>query len=270
MVSPNPLYWWRRFLETPNESPAKTLGVALMVALVSAIVVSIASVALKPLQVANQERERQALMAEMIARLPGMEQILAEAGVDSLAVRIVDLATGTIADDVDPATFDMRTAATDPELSTELPKDADIAGLGRRPNDAPVYLIHSGDELALIVLPIYGAGYESTLYGYLALEGDANTVAGLTFYEQGETPGLGARIQDPAWQALWPGKQVADENGEIRISVVRGEATGPYEVDAISGATRTSAGVNNLVRFWLGDDGFGPFLKRLKAGEIPQ
>jgi Na+-transporting NADH:ubiquinone oxidoreductase subunit C len=206
----------------------------------------------------------------MIARLPGMEQILAEAGVDSLEVRVVDLATGTFADDIDPATFDQRAAASDPELSIELPKDVDIANLGRRANDAPVYLIHSGDELALIVLPVYGAGYASTLYGYLALEGDANTVAGLTFYEQGDTPGLGARVQDPAWQALWPGKQIADENGEIQISIVRGEATGPYEVEGISGASRTSAGVGNLLRFWLGDDGFGPFLRRLKAGEIPQ
>jgi Na+-transporting NADH:ubiquinone oxidoreductase subunit C len=268
MADANPLHWWQRFRDTPNETPAKTLTVAVMVALVSAVVVSIASVSLKPLQVANQERERQALMAQMIAQLPGMEDILAEAGVDSLEVGIVDLDTGNFAEDIDPATYDQRAAATDPELSTELSKEADIASLGRRPNYAPVYLVRSDDELALVVLPVNGAGYTSTLYGYLALEGDANTVAGLTFYEQGDTPGLGGRVQDPEWQALWPGKQLADENGELQISVVRGEASGPYEVDAISGATRTSTGVNNLIRFWVGDDGFGPFLAKLKAGEI--
>lgn len=268
MASANPLHWWQRYRDMPNDTPEKTLVVAIAVALVSAIFVSVASVALKPLQVANQERERQALMAEMIAKLPGMEEILAEAGVDSLEIRVVDLNTGDFTDAVDPSTYDQRAAASDPELSTELPKDEDIAQLGRRPNYAPVYLIRKDDELALVVLPINGAGYESQLYGYLALEGDANTVAGLTFYEQGETPGLGAKIQDPAWQALWPGKQIADEDGEVQISIVRGQASGPYQVDAISGATRTSTAVNNLIRFWVGEDGFGPFLAKLKSGEI--
>jgi Na+-transporting NADH:ubiquinone oxidoreductase subunit C len=268
MASANPVHWWRRFRDAPNDGAGKTLAVALMVALVSAVVVSATAVSLKPLQVANLERERQARMAEMVARLPGMESMLAEAGVDSLEARIVDLATGTLTGDLDPATFDQRAAAADPETSTELADEVDIAGLGRRANHAPVFLVRRGDALALIVLPVSGAGYESTLYGYLALDGDANTVAGLTFYEQGETPGLGARIQDPAWQALWPGKQIADEDGEIRISVVRGQASGPFEVDGISGATRTSTGVSNLLRFWLGENGFGPFLRRIREGEI--
>lgn len=267
MADANPIHWWRRFLETPSDTPAKTMGVALMVALVSAILVSTAAVMLKPLQVANLEREREARMAELIARLPGMEEILEEAGVDSLSVSIVDLDTGTFAEDIDPAAYDQRAAANDPETSMQIPEDADIAGLDRRANYAPVFLIRRGDELALIVLPVHGAGYASTIYGYLALEGDATTVAGLTFHEQEETPGLGARIQDPAWQARWPGKQVVDEEGEVRIEVVRGSPSGPHQVDGIAGATRTSNGVTNLLRFWLGDFGFGPFLERIRAGE---
>jgi Na+-transporting NADH:ubiquinone oxidoreductase subunit C len=144
-------------------------------------------------------------------------------------------------------------------------KDADIAGIGRRAKHATVFIRREGGKPTLIVLPVHGAGYQSTLYGYLALRGDGNTVAALNFFKQGETPGLGARITEPAWQALWPGKRIADEGGTVRIAVVRGTAAGPYEVDGISGATRTGTGVTNMLRFWLGEYGFGPFLARVTA-----
>ena len=102
----------------------------------------------------------------------------------------------------------------------------------------------------------------------LALEADLRTIAALTILEQGETPGLGSRIEDPAWQALWPGKQITDESGQIAIAVVRGPGTGPYEVDGITGATQTATGVGNMLRYWLGDHGFGPFLDRLRQGGL--
>jgi len=102
------------------------------------------------------------------------------------------------------------------------------------------------------------------------LQGDLETIAALTFYEQGETPGLGARIQDPTWEALWPGTKIADAEGNIAIEVVKGGATEAWQVDGLTGATRTSNGVTNLLRFWLGDWGYGPFLERLKSGEIGQ
>jgi Na+-transporting NADH:ubiquinone oxidoreductase subunit C len=268
MVSANRFNLWRRFLAAPNDSAGKTLVVALLVALASSLVVSFTAVTLKPLQVANLERERQARLAAMIATLPGMEEILREAGAESLEVRVVDLSTGTYATDIDPATYDQRAAAADPDLSQALSPDTDIAGLKRRANFAPVYLIGSAGAPALVVLPVHGSGYQSTLYGYLALEGDANTVAGLTFYEQGDSPGMGARVEEAEWQALWAGKSIADETGRILIAVVQGKATGPYQVDGISGATRTSDGVTNLLQFWLGENGFGPFLTLFKAGEI--
>jgi Na+-transporting NADH:ubiquinone oxidoreductase subunit C len=113
-------------------------------------------------------------------------------------------------------------------------------------------------------VPVRGTAYQSTLKGYLALKADLNTVAALTFYEQAETPGLGARIEEDAWQALWPGKKVADADGVIRIEVVKGAGKGVHEVDGISGATRTGTGVTNLLQFWLGPDGYGPYLDRLR------
>ena len=268
MADLNPLAWWCRFLALPNDSGVKTLGVALLVALVSATVVSVTAVTLKPLQLANLERQRQARMEAMIAALPGMADILREAGATSLETRLVDLDTGSFETAIDLADYDQRAAAFDPELSMALPREVDVAGIGRRANLASVYILQRDEEIALIVLPVYGSGYQSTIYAYLALEADFNKVAALTVYEQGETPGLGSQVEDPAWQALWPGKEIADETGAIRISVVRGQATGPHEVDGITGATRTMTGMTNMLHFWLGDHGFGPFLARLRSGEI--
>lgn len=270
MADFNPLNWWRRLLAMPNTGFGKTLAVAVMVSLVCGIVVSVTSVALKPMQQANLEAARRASMSQLLAALPGMEELLLESGADSFAPALVDLSTGTIAADMDPATYDQRAAAADPDASIVIPAEADIANLGRRALYAPVYIVRSSGEIALVVLPVHGTGYQSKIYAYLALEADLNTIAAYTVYEQAETPGLGTRVQDAAWEALWPGTQIADASGEIRVEVVRGQATEPYQVDGLTGATRTSTAVTSMLQFWLGDYGFGPFLHNLAAGEIAQ
>jgi Na+-transporting NADH:ubiquinone oxidoreductase subunit C len=132
-----------------------------------------------------------------------------------------------------------------------------------------VYLIHQEDRLESLVLPVYGLGYVSTLRGYLGLAADLTTITGLRFYEQAETPGLGAKVQDPLWQSQWSGKKIRDSAGNLRIQVTMDKvapihADAQYAVDGISGATMTSRSVSNLLRYWLGPDGFGPFLRRLE------
>ena len=268
MADANPLTLWRRFLALPNDSRPKTLLVALLVALVCATAVSVTAVLLKPVREANLGRERQARLVQMVADVPGLADILRGTGANTLETVVIDLDAGTIAPGIDPASFDARAAAADPETSIALSREEDIAGIGRRPNLAPVHFVRDDNTLVLIILPVYGSGYQSTIRAYLALEGDRNTVAALNIYEQGETPGLGSRITDPAWQALWPGHLIADEDGTIRITVARGAATDPFEVDAIAGATRSTTGVTNMLRFWLGERGFGPFLARLGSGDI--
>lgn len=244
MASLNPLAWWRGFLRLSNDSPAKTAGVALLVALACSLVVSVTAVTLRPLQNANR-------LAESSAQLLEMLKAMGEGIPDS---RLVELASGAY-------------VSRDPGTTTELPAERDRAGLGSREDVATVYELRDGGKLKLLILPVRGAGYQSMLRGYLALKADLNTVAALTFYEQDETPGMGARIEEDAWQALWPGKQVADAGGVIRIEVVKGAGAGPHEVDGISGATRTGNGVSRLLRFWLGPDGYGPYLDRLKTEE---
>lgn len=266
MADLNPLSWWRRFLALPNDSRTKTFVVAFLVAAVSSVAVAVTAVSLKPLQDANVEAERQTRMAEMLASVPGLADILGEVDADTLETRVVDLMTGTYVEDIDASTLDTAAVAADPERSVALAEADDIAGIGRRPNLAPVHIVRQGDDLLLVVLPVYGTGYQSTIRAYLALEGDLNTIAAISIYDQAETPGLGTRIAEPAWQALWAGKRIADDSGAIRIGVVRGAAGSEYEVDGITGATRSGMGVSNLVRFWLGPDGFGPFLANLRAG----
>lgn len=263
----NPLLWLRRLLALPNDNVVKTLVVALCVALLSATIVSITAVTLKPRQVANLERERQARMQALIASLPGLAEVLG-ATTGSIEVRLVDLDTGRFTTAANPETYNQRSAASNPDLSRQLAPEIDIARIGRRSNLAPVYLLRPDQTIALIVLPVHGAGYQSVIYAYLALAGDMEKVAAFTIYEQGETPGLGARIADPAWQAQWGGKEAIDEAGTVRLSIVRGDGSGPHEIDGITGATRTTSGINNMLQFWLGDHGFGPFLAKLKSGEI--
>lgn len=265
MARLGPITLWRRFLALPNESIAKTLGVAVLVAIIAAAAVSVTAVSLRPLQEANADRERQERLASVLAGVPGLTRIVEDAGAAVLEARLVDLAAGTYVDGVSAEDYDARSAAADPALSIALPPEADIAGLRRRANLAEVYVVMRDGDLALLILPIYGGGYQSTIYAYLALEPDLQTVAALSVYEQGETPGLGARIQEPAWQDLWPGTAIADETGAIRIAVVRGQGEGLFEVDGITGATRTSSAVSNIVRFWLGDWGYGPFLANLRS-----
>ncbi|HAK56465.1 MAG: Na(+)-translocating NADH-quinone reductase subunit C [Vicinamibacterales bacterium] len=181
---------------------------------------------------------------------------------------VIDLATGDAVPDVDPLTYDQRRATTDPALSHAAPSNA--AQVLRVPNRAIVYEVRDDQDRAqLYVLPVEGKGLWSTLYGFIALDVSLETVQGLTFYEHGETPGLGGEVDNPRWKASWRGRRPFDDAFEPDLTVIKGRAgppaDDPHRVDGLSGATMTSRGVAYLIEFWLGDDGFGPYLDRLRA-----
>ena len=97
-----------------------------------------------------------------------------------------------------------------------------MPGSTRLPNKAVVYQrVDDGDVLA-IILPVEGKGLWSTLYGFIALAPDTRTIEGITFYEHGETPGLGGEVDNPSWKALWPGRKAFDEDWEPAIEVIKG------------------------------------------------
>jgi len=253
-------------LSLPNDDTRKLLFVALSLCLVCSLIVSTAAVYLRPLQEINKTQD----MKKNILSVAGLLEAgtnVDEVFADRIEVRLVDLDTGEFVEADDADDFDQRAASRDPQQSKALEKDADMASIGRRSNLAPVYLLKDGDELKQLILPIYGYGLWSTMYGFLALEPDLNTVAGITFYAHGETPGLGGEIDNPAWQAQWIGRKVFDDSGAMRLTVIKGVvdpagANAVYEIDGLSGATLTGNGVSNMMLFWLGRDGFGPFLTR--------
>ena len=250
-----------------RESVNKTFIVAIVLAAVCSLLVAGAAIGLRPMQEANKVRDRK----KNILIVAGLYDAKAsvEESFGQIEPRIVDLATGEyVAEDkFDPETFDQRAAAKDPELSVAIPSEKDLAGIGRREKYTLVYLVKKDDKLDQIILPVDGKGLWSTLYGFLALDGDLNTVKGITFYEHAETPGLGGEIDNPTWKALWAGKKIYDDKGSVELQVVKGAAdkSSPYQVDGLSGATLTANGVTNIVRYWLGDDAFKKLLERLKS-----
>ena len=250
----------------PNESTPKTLIVGIGVCLACSVLVSSAAVFLKPLHLANQEQERQQYIRQIVARLPGIGELFATVQAHQIEAHTVDLTTGDYTSRIDPATYDQRKAAQDPGQSLELPPERDIAKIKRRARYAIVYLVKHDGRTKLVILPVHGSGHASTLYGYLAVDIDTQRVMGLRFYEHGETPGLGAEVDNPAWLDEWRGKKIWDEADQVRLGVTNGQvaADADYEVDGLSGATRTSLGVTHLLRFWLGDDGFGPYLSKIR------
>jgi Na+-transporting NADH:ubiquinone oxidoreductase subunit C len=255
----------------PNDDPTKILAVAITLCLLCSVLVAGAAVLLKPLQ----DRNQALAIRKQIVSVAGFQaddaRQIDEVFQQHIESRIVDLDSGNFDDSADPATFDPHAEARNPATSRALGAGEDPAKIKRRPDAAPVYLVRDGERIKTIILPVYGYGLWSTMYGLIALDGDGRTVTGLTFYEHGETPGLGDFIENPAWQAQFPGKLAFDEQGKLRLSVVKGgvkpgSPEARYGVDAVAGATLTSNGVNNLLHYWLGEQGFGPFLARLRAG----
>lgn len=260
---------WPLLRRWPRESAARAIAVTLVVCTLCSALIATAVSVLRPYQDANRALQRNARIQEILAGVPGLADVLGPLASAQLEPRLVELATGTYVEGTDAQAFDPRKAARDPQTSLALLPEQDLAGIGRRAHHATVFLVRERGDIQLIVLPVYGAGYISTLYGYLALDGDLNTVRALSFYEHGETPGLGSEIENPVWREQWAGKWLRDASGTLRIEVARERATtdgeiARYQVDGISGATRTGVGVTNLLRFWLGPDGFGPYLSRLE------
>lgn len=253
-----------------KDSIAKTLTVATLLCVVCSVIVSTAAVMLKPAQIANKELDFKRNILSAAGLLDPARTV--EEQFENVVVKMVDLETGKFTTEVSPKGYDQTKAAKDPKMSEVLPKAADTAKVGRVENYAKVYIAKTDDGKKVVVLPVRGYGLWGTLYGFLAVEGDMNTVVGLGFYDHKETPGLGGEVDNPRWKGLWPGKKLFNSDGSVAIAVVKGavdpSASGAeYKVDGLSGATLTTKGVHNLIQFWLGEDGYGPFIANMKKGK---
>lgn len=241
-----------------------TLVFSAAVCIICSLFVSSAAVGLKTRQQENIVLDKQKSVLKAASLYSAKDKLSREEIKALFASRIepavVDLKKGEYATDVDAMTYDQQAALKDATLSTAAP-EGNAAKVVTIPNRGLIYKVKDeAGQPSLIILPIEGKGLWSTLYGFVALDVDLVTVKGLIFYQHGETPGLGGEVDNPSWRAKWEGRTAFDENGEPAIKVVKGVAKNSSEVDGLSGATLTCNGVTNLVQFWLGENGFGPFL----------
>lgn len=258
-------------MSSKKESTGRTLFVALAVSLVASVFVAGSAVALKPIQVENRLLDKQRSILA-IAGLGGDDlssRQVADLFNTRIKARVIDLSTGDYQPDLDPVTFDPLKAARDPKTSAALKGSEDLALIKRREQFTTVYMVEKEGALESLILPIRGYGLWSTLHGFLAIKPDLNTVVGLGFYQHAETPGLGGEVDNPKWRNLWPGKTLFNEQGKPNIKIVKGgvDPNSPdvgHQVDALAGATLTSNGVDRLLQFWLGEQGFGPYLAKLR------
>ena len=257
------------------ESTRYTVLFATGVSVVCALLVSAAAVGLRERQDVNAllYKQKNVLLAAGLAE-PGRDLSAAEVQKvfdRRISVRGVELQSGRLVDEAgfDAKGYDQRRARNDPALSRAAPpNDAQVA---RLPKIGTVYQVKAADgSVEQLVLPIEGMGMWGTVYGFLSIDRDGNTVRGLTFYEQKETPGLGGEIANPKWQALWVGRKAYDANWAPQLAVIKGRAgaadADPHRIDGLSGATITGNGITRLVRFWLSAHGYAPFLEQQRSG----
>ncbi|HEY8158266.1 MAG TPA: Na(+)-translocating NADH-quinone reductase subunit C [Methylobacter sp.] len=273
-----------KVLALGNDSLEKTIAIAVALCLVCAVLVSFSAVALKPLQVNNKELDMKKNILDVAGLLEEGANIDAVFK-DKIEAKVVNLETGDYAEDINPAEYDQRKAAKDPAMSAAIPKEKDIAHIRVKPKYAKVFLVKEAGAIKSIILPINGYGLWSTLYGFLSLDPDGQTVQSINFYDQAETPGLGGEVVNPYWRALWKGKKVYAESdqpsmekgmieeaemGEPALSLIKGvvDTSKPgsqYQVDGLAGASLTSTGVTNLVRYWMSKEGFAKYLAKVRT-----
>lgn len=256
-----------------RHSVAYTLAFATAICVVCGLLVSTSAVSLADRQQANiaLDKRRNVLLAAGLIKAD--EQLTRDeinARFETVKAIGIDLATGEPAEGIDPLTFNQQKEMATPATSTAAPPNP--AQVKRLPNHSVVYqVMGDGGKVKMLVFPVEGKGLWSTLYGFLALDADLVTIRGLTFYQHGETPGLGGEVDNPLWKALWPGRKAFNESGEPAITVIKGSAGPPSEdplhVDGLSGATITSRGVTYLIQFWLGEHGFGPYIEKFRASQ---
>ena len=238
----------------------------------ASVLVAGSAVILRPHQIENKALD----FKKNVLSVAGMYQegVPVDTQFEKIEVKIVDIEAGKFTDAIsDVDRFDQIASAKRPDLSDTLAPQDDIAKLVSREKYAKVFLVKDdAGNLSRVILPVRGKGLWSTMSGFIALDKDLNTILGFGFYSHAETPGLGGEVDNPRWKSIWLDKKVYSESGETKISVIKGhvDAETPdaeHKVDGLAGVTLTSVGVNNLVKYWMGENGFKPFLNNLKNGE---
>ena len=267
--------------QKPSNIVVKTFLVALTLSVCCSMLVTTSVVLLKDRQTINQKIYKRS-------------NVLKAAGIEVSSTKVnevfdsrvktmyIDLATGKYVDkpDLSGKEFDSIAAAKDPAFRVNIPADEDLAKIKKRSSVSEIYILEaektdlsdsSLSSSSMVILPVRGKGLWSTMKGFIALTTDFQ-IKGLSFFAHAETPGLGGEIDNPNWQKLWQGKKLFDDSGKVALRVIKGavlenDPEFAYKVDGLSGATITSDGVTKMIKYWLGDQGYGPFLNKLVTSQ---
>ena len=273
-----------------KDSYLNTFLVAIGVCLVCSLLVSSAAVGLKDLKTSNADKDKKKNILQAagftndeIEQAGGVFELFSakvepiiiklESGRQEGIESIVDFSETDEIESAEDAIqkYDQIMASKKQEGLYRLfaDKKEDIAGISSAELWSHVYQIKGeGSSIDKYVFPIRGKGLWSILKGFVAVENDFQTIAGLTYYEHAETPGLGGEVDNVNWKAKWVGKAIYGEEGDVAIEVIKGIAGSDdkFAVDGLSGATITSRGVTSMLQYWLGPQGFGPFIENQKSG----
>ena len=257
-----------------DDSISKTLTVTLGVCLVCSIFVASAAVGLRDLQEKNKRVDKIKNILQA-GQLYDENRDIFSLYNEKIEPVLIELASGNriaatqFTQELNIDAFDIKTIADHPSHGEAVVPEIDIARIKHKPKYMVVYLTKKNKLVDKIIFPVYGKGLWSTIYGFIALGSDLSTVQGLTFYEHGETPGLGGLIDNLDWRQSWQGKEAFDNTGRVAISIIKGKVAQDrpqaiHQIDGLSGATLTSRGVDQLIKFWLGKDGYGPFINNMR------
>lgn len=249
-------------MSAKKETLGRTVGIVVAVCLACSIVVSSSAVGLRSLQQSNValDKKTNILTAAGLIEMASNKQEIQDVYASRVEERFIDLSTGQYVEKPSED-FDMYKAAKDPDFMVKV--EGSNVGFQRRSSVASVFHVkNEAGDITRIVLPVHGSGLWDLMYGFLAVDNDGQTIRELIYYQHKETPGLGAEIQNPAWQEKWDGKKIFGDDGNVNIAVKKSAVAGDaYAVDALSGATLTSNGVHNTLQYWAGENGFGTYLK---------
>jgi Na+-transporting NADH:ubiquinone oxidoreductase subunit C len=241
-------------------STTYTYGFSLALCLACSILLSVAAVGLKERQLENAALDKQKSVLQACRIIKAGDSVTAEQVEELFAgitPKVIDLETDTYLEgDFDPDEIPM------------LDVPGNEAKLSEVPQHVQVFHVMEEGKMDMMVLPISGKGLWGTLYGFLAVSADTNTIRGITYYNHKETPGLGGEVDNPQWKSYWPDRKIYDADWNVAIRVIKGAAESPeshpHRVNGLSGATITSRGVTDMLQFWLGEEGFGPYLEEIR------
>ena len=226
---------------------------SVMVIIVAALL-AIASTALKPFQQKNIETEKRLDILKSVERAKDVEQA------DNKHKYIEDEFNKVIVEQFAVNVSGVRVEGVDPfkvNLKVEHAKPTEEQNL-------PVFIAQLDDGSRKYIIPLLGRGLWGPIWGYISLNDDFNTIYGASFAHKSETPGLGAEIATVDFQKQFKGKQIFENGKFVSVSVVKGgvQPGNVHGVDAVSGGTITSLGLENMLKEGL--EGYQEFFKNSK------